>query len=181
MTHSALLAAVGGHQPQVHAEAFAAPASVLVGQVKLEAGASVWYGAVLRGDGDPIVLGAGSNIQDNCTVHTDAGFPVTVGTGVSVGHNAVLHGCVVEDDVLIGMGATVLNGASIGTGSLIAAQTLVPQGMRVPPGSLVAGVPGRVKRELTDEERAGVQLNAAVYVDLAKQHRGAVIMRPDPS
>lgn len=176
MAQSALIAAVGGHEPRVHADAFAAPASVLVGQVTLEAAASVWYGAVLRGDGDPIVLGAGSNIQDNCTVHTDAGFPVSIGSGVSVGHNAVLHGCVVEDDVLVGMGATVLNGARIGAGSLIAAQTLVPQGMDVPPGSLVAGVPGRVKRELTDEEREGIKLNAAVYVDLAKQHRDAVLI-----
>lgn len=174
MAHSALIAAVGGHEPRVHAEAFTAPASVVVGQVTLEAGAGVWYGAVLRGDTDVITLGAGSNVQDNCTVHADPGFPVSIGAGVSVGHNAVLHGCVIEDDVLVGMGATVLNGARIGTGSLIAAQTLVPQGMEVPPGSLVAGVPGKVKRELSDEEREGIKLNAAVYVDLAKQHSEAL-------
>lgn len=112
---------------------------MVVGEVTLARGASVWYHAVLRADCGPITLGENSNIQDNCTVHVDPGFPVTVGAGVSVGHNAVLHGCTVEDDVLIGMGATVLNGAHIGAGSLVAAQALVPQGMRVPPGSLVAG------------------------------------------
>ncbi|NNG88808.1 gamma carbonic anhydrase family protein [Streptomyces sp. NHF165] len=140
----------------------------------MAADTGLWYGAVLRGDADAITLGAGSNIQDNCTVHADAGFPAVIGSGVSVGHNAVLHGCTVEDDVLIGMGATVLNGARIGTGSLIAAQTLVPQGMEVPPGSLVAGVPGKVKRELTEEEQAAVRFNAAAYVDLAAQHREAL-------
>ncbi|GAA2067892.1 gamma carbonic anhydrase family protein [Streptomyces albiaxialis] len=171
MEQRALIAAVAGHEPRVAPGAFVAPTAVVVGEVSLADGASLWYGAVLRGDGGPIALGAGSNIQDNCTVHTDVGFPVTVGTGVSVGHNAVLHGCTVEDDVLIGMGATVLNGARIGSGSLIAAQTLVPQGMEVPPGSLVAGVPGKVKRELTDEEREGIKLNAAAYADLAERHR----------
>lgn len=104
-------------------------------------------------------------------MHVDPGFPVTVGARVSVGHNAVLHGCTVEDDVLIGMGATVLNGAHIGAGSLVAAQALVPQGMQVPPGSLVAGVPAKVRRELTDEEREGLSLNATMYRELAARHR----------
>lgn len=113
------------------------------------------------------------SFQDNCTVHVDPGFPVTVGERVSVGHNAVLHGCTVEDDCLVGMGATVLNGAVIGAGSLVAAQALVPQGMQVPPGSLVAGVPAKVKRPLTEEERAGITLNGTLYVELAKAHRAA--------
>ncbi|MFP1628509.1 gamma carbonic anhydrase family protein [Streptomyces sp. 5K101] len=173
MAERALIAGVGGKEPSVDPDAFTAPTSVVMGEVTLAAGASVWYQSVLRGDGGPIVIGAQSNIQDNCTVHVDPGFPVTVGERVSVGHNAVLHGCTVEDDVLVGMGATVLNGAHIGAGSLIAAQALVPQGMRVPPGSLVAGVPAKVRRELTDEEREGIKLNAAVYVDLAKEHRAA--------
>ncbi|MFF8845330.1 gamma carbonic anhydrase family protein [Streptomyces sp. NPDC015127] len=173
MAERALIAGVGGKEPSVDPDAFTAPTSVVMGEVTLAAGASVWYQSVLRGDGGPIVIGAQSNIQDNCTVHVDPGFPVTVGERVSVGHNAVLHGCTVEDDVLVGMGATVLNGAHIGAGSLIAAQALVPQGMRVPPGSLVAGVPAKVRRELTDEEREGIRLNAAVYVDLAKEHRAA--------
>ncbi|MFH8409123.1 gamma carbonic anhydrase family protein [Streptomyces sp. NPDC018019] len=173
MEQRALIAGVGGKEPAVDPAAFTAPTSVVIGDVSLAPGASVWYQAVLRADCGPIVLGADSNIQDNCTVHVDPGFPVTVGERVSVGHNAVLHGCTVEDDVLIGMGATVLNGAHIGAGSLVAAQALVPQGMRVPPGSLVAGVPAKVRRELTEEERDGIRLNATVYVELAKSHREA--------
>ncbi|MGR8011837.1 gamma carbonic anhydrase family protein [Streptomyces hypolithicus] len=170
----ALIAGLGDKMPEVHAEAFTAPTSVVIGDVTMAAGASVWYHAVLRADCGPIVLGADSNVQDNCTVHVDPGFPVTVGARVSVGHNAVLHGCTIEDDVLVGMGATVLNGAHVGEGSLIAAQALVPQGMRVPPGSLVAGVPAKVRRELTEEERAGIRLNAAMYRDLTQSHRDAV-------
>ncbi|MFF9864453.1 gamma carbonic anhydrase family protein [Streptomyces sp. NPDC013953] len=173
MAERALITAVGGKEPDIDAKAFAAPTSVVVGEVTMAPGSSVWYHSVLRADCGPIVLGADSNIQDNCTVHVDPGFPVTVGERVSVGHNAVLHGCTVEDDVLVGMGATVLNGAHIGAGSLIAAQALVPQGMRVPPGSLVAGVPAKVKRELTDEEREGIKLNAAMYLELAEAHRTA--------
>nr|WP_242437980.1 gamma carbonic anhydrase family protein [Streptomyces sp. NBRC 109436] len=167
----ALIFGIGGKEPQIDPETFVAPTSVVIGDVVLAAGSSVWYQTVLRGDGGPIVLGADSNIQDNCTVHVDPGFPVSIGERVSVGHNAVVHGCTVGDDVLIGMGATVLNGARIGAGSLVAAQALVPQGMEIPPGSLVAGVPARVKRTLTDEERAGIKLNAQVYVDRAKQYR----------
>jgi carbonic anhydrase/acetyltransferase-like protein (isoleucine patch superfamily) len=173
MTERALIRAVGGKEPSVDPDAFVAPRSVVIGEVTVHAGASVWYGAVLRADNAPIVLGANSNVQDNCTVHADPGYPVTIGERVSIGHNAVVHGCTVEPDCLIGMGATVLNGALIGFGSLVAAQALVPQGMQVPPGSLVAGVPARVRRRLTDEERAGIGLNSAVYVDLAKAHRTA--------
>lgn len=174
MADKALIMGVGGVEPRVDPAAFTAPTSVVVGDVELAAGASVWYQTVLRGDGGPIAIGADSNIQDNSTVHVDPGFPMTVGERVSVGHNAVLHGCTIEDDCLVGMGATVLNGAVIGAGSLVAAQALVPQGMRVPPRSLVAGVPAKVKRELTDEEFAGIQLNAAAYLKLAADHRQAL-------
>ncbi|QUW83491.1 gamma carbonic anhydrase family protein [Streptomyces mirabilis] len=173
MTQQALIMGIGGKDPRVDPEAFTAPMSVVIGDVTLHAGASVWYGAVLRADFGPIVIGADSNIQDNCTLHVDPGFPITVGERVSVGHNAVLHGATVEDDCLIGMGATVLNGAVIGAGSLVAAQALVPQGMQVPPGSLVAGVPAKVKRPLTEEERQGLTLNGTFYVDLAKTHKQA--------
>ncbi|MFE4754398.1 gamma carbonic anhydrase family protein [Streptomyces mirabilis] len=173
MTQQALIMGIGGKDPQVDPEAFTAPMSVVIGDVTLHAGASVWYGAVLRADFGPIVIGADSNIQDNCTLHVDPGFPITVGERVSVGHNAVLHGATVEDDCLIGMGATVLNGAVIGAGSLVAAQALVPPGMQVPPGSLVAGVPAKVKRPLTEEERQGLTLNGTFYVDLAKTHKEA--------
>jgi carbonic anhydrase/acetyltransferase-like protein (isoleucine patch superfamily) len=174
MTQKALITGIGGKDPKVDAEAFVAPTASVVGDVTLPAGASVWYGAVLRGDVERISVGASSNVQDNCTLHADPGFPVTVGERVSIGHNAVVHGATVEDDCLIGMGATVLNGAVIGAGSLVAAQALVPQGMRVPPGSLVAGVPAKVKRELTEEERQGVTLNGTMYAALAGQHRDAM-------
>lgn len=169
-----LTAAIAGRAPEIDPKAFAAPTSVILGDVRLAEGSSTWYHAVLRGDAESISIGAGSNIQDNCTVHADLGFPTVVGTGVTVGHNTVLHGCVIEDDVLIGMGATVLNGARIGTGSLVAAAALVPQGMQVPPGSLVAGVPAKIRRELTEDERALIRLNAEHYVALAEVHRDAL-------
>lgn len=170
----ALIAAVAGRTPAIAPAAYTAPTSVVLGDVSLGPGAGVWYHAVLRGDCESIRIGAGSNVQDNCTVHADPGFPAEVGAGVTVGHNAVLHGCVIEDDVLVGMGATVLNGARIGAGSLVAAAALVPQGMRVPPGSLVAGVPAKVLRPLSEEERAGLRLNAEHYVALAALHREAL-------
>ncbi|MFD9501824.1 gamma carbonic anhydrase family protein [Streptomyces sp. NPDC060035] len=173
MAEQALVTGIGGKEPDIDPDAFVAPTSVVIGEVSMAPGSSVWYQAVLRADCGPISLGPDSNIQDNCSVHTDPGFPLTVGARVSVGHNAVLHGCVIEDDVLVGMGATVLNGAHIGAGSLVAAQALVPQGMQVPPGSLVAGVPARVKREVTAEELEGIRFNALGYVELAKAHRRA--------
>ncbi|MFF2330827.1 MULTISPECIES: gamma carbonic anhydrase family protein [unclassified Streptomyces] len=173
MAEQALITGMGGKVPVIDADAFTAPTSVVIGEVTMAAGSSAWYHAVLRADCGPIVIGADSNIQDNCSVHVDPGFPVTVGERVSVGHNAVLHGCTIEDDVLVGMGSTVLNGARIGAGSLIAAQALVPQGMQVPPGSLVAGVPARVKRQLTEEELEGIRFNAVGYVELARAHRQA--------
>ncbi|MFS4104233.1 gamma carbonic anhydrase family protein [Streptomyces sp. PD-S100-1] len=171
MTHKALIVGMGGREPQVDEGAFVAPGATVIGDVTLGAGASVWYGAVVRGDVERISVGADSNVQDNCTLHADPGFPVSVGERVSIGHNAVVHGATVEDDCLIGMGSTVLNGAVIGAGSLVAAQALVPQGMRVPPGSLVAGVPAKVRRELTEEERQGVTLNGTMYAELATAHR----------
>jgi carbonic anhydrase/acetyltransferase-like protein (isoleucine patch superfamily) len=171
MTHKALIVGIGGRQPRIDPEAFVAPTASVIGDVALHAGASVWYGAVVRGDVERITVGASANVQDNVTLHADPGFPVSVGERVSIGHNAVVHGATVEDDCLIGMGATVLNGAVIGAGSLVAAQALVPQGMVVPPGSLVAGVPAKVRRELSEEERQGVTLNGTLYAELAKTHR----------
>jgi carbonic anhydrase/acetyltransferase-like protein (isoleucine patch superfamily) len=169
----ALYGLSGGRAPQVAADAWVAPGAVLVGDVTLQAGASVWYGAVLRADNAPIVIGRDSNLQDNVSAHVDPGSPLTVGDRVSVGHNAVLHGCTIDDDVLIGMSATVMNGAHIGTGSLIAAGAVVTQGMVVPPHSLVAGVPAKVRRELTEDEVADIARNAAVYLDKTTEHRGA--------
>ncbi|MGW2704829.1 gamma carbonic anhydrase family protein [Streptomyces sp. NPDC001340] len=171
MTQQALIVGFGGKEPQVDPGAFVAPTASVIGDVTLRAGASVWYGAVVRGDVETITVRADANVQDNVTLHADPGFPVSVGERVSIGHNAVVHGATVEDDCLIGMGATVLNGAVIGAGSLVAAQALVPQGMVVPPGSLVAGVPAKVRRELSEEERQGVTLNGTMYAELAKAHR----------
>ncbi|QDZ14808.1 gamma carbonic anhydrase family protein [Humibacter ginsenosidimutans] len=158
--------------PEVATFAWAAPGAQLIGAVTLHDQASVWYNAVLRADNEPIVVGERSNIQDNCSCHVDNGFPLTLGSGVSVGHNAVLHGCTIEDDVLIGMHATVMNGAVIGTGSLVAAGALVTAGTVVPPRSLVAGVPAKVRRELSDDEVAGIRRNAEVYLEHLELHRG---------
>ena len=166
-----------GASPLVPEGCFVAPGATLVGRVTLGEGASVWYGAVLRADGDTIGVGAGSNVQDGCVLHADPGFPVAVGSGVSIGHGAVVHGCTVGDEVLVGMGARVLNGARIGAGSLIAAGAVVLEGTVVPPGSLVAGVPGKVRRELGAEELAGVVANARAYVELARRHAQALAVR----
>ncbi|WP_431219123.1 gamma carbonic anhydrase family protein [Leifsonia xyli] len=168
-----LLSLAGDRTPHVSEGAWVAPTATVVGDVLLGAGASVWYGAVVRADNAPIVIGAESNLQDNVSAHVDPEFPLTVGARVSVGHNAVLHGCTIEDDVLVGMSATVMNGAHVGTGSLIAAGAVVTQGAVIPPRSLVAGVPAKVRRELTDEELAGIARNAAVYLQKTAEHRGA--------
>jgi carbonic anhydrase/acetyltransferase-like protein (isoleucine patch superfamily) len=168
-----LLLAVGERAPHVHARAWVAPGAVLVGSVELAADSSVWYGCVLRADGDRIVVGEGSNLQDGCVVHADEHGGVVVGAGVSVGHRAVLHGCVVEDGVLVGMGAVVLSGARIGRGSLVAAGAVVREGAQVPAGSLVAGVPAQVRRPLTEAEAVRVRENAPAYRGLTERHRDA--------
>lgn len=149
--------------PEIADGAWVAPNAALVGAVTIRAEASVWFGAMLRGDGDSIEIGAGSNVQDGCVVHADPGFPVRVGANVSIGHNAVVHGCVVEDGSLVGMGAVVMNGARVGRGSLVAAGSVVLEGTDIPPGSLVAGVPAKVRRELTGDEVEGLQGNAERY------------------
>jgi carbonic anhydrase/acetyltransferase-like protein (isoleucine patch superfamily) len=166
-----LTALAGRAFPEVAPFAWVAPGARLIGPVTLHDRSSVWYNAVLRADNEPIVIGERTNIQDNCSCHVDDGFPLTLGSGVSVGHNAVLHGCTIEDDVLIGMHATVMNGAVIGAESLVAAGALVTAGTIVPPRSLVAGVPAKVRRELSDEEVAGIRRNAAVYLEHLELHR----------
>ncbi|MGC0273364.1 gamma carbonic anhydrase family protein [Pseudactinotalea sp. Z1739] len=164
-----------GRAPQVHHDAWVAATATLIGEVVLAEAASVFYGSVLRADGARITIGERSNVQDGCVMHADPGVPVTVGTNVSVGHRAILHGCTVEDDSLIGMGAVVLNGARIGRGTLVAAGAVVPEGAQIPPGSLVAGVPAKVRRELDEAQIEGLRQNAATYVDLARRHREANI------
>jgi carbonic anhydrase/acetyltransferase-like protein (isoleucine patch superfamily) len=161
-----------GDTPAIHPSVFVAPTASIIGRATLAEDASAFYGVSVRADTAAISVGAGSNLQDNVVLHADPGFPCSVGAGVSVGHAAVVHGCTVEDHCLIGMGATVLNGAVIGTGSLVAAGAVVLEGTVVPPRSLVAGVPAKVRRELTDDESDGVRQNAARYVELARAHRG---------
>ncbi len=165
----------GDTSPTVSESAWIAPTATVVGDVHLAARASVFYGAVLRGDTDTIRIGEDTNLQDNVVVHCDAGSPATVGARVSVGHAAVLHGCTVEDDCLIGMGAIVMNGAVVGRESLVAAGALVPQDAVIPPRSLVAGVPGKVRRELTEEEVEGLRQNAARYLEYSANHAAIVL------
>jgi carbonic anhydrase/acetyltransferase-like protein (isoleucine patch superfamily) len=162
-----------GRTPQLHPSAFVAAGARVVGGVTLSEGSSVWYNAVLRADGDTITIGVGSNLQDNVSVHVDSGRPVVIGEDVSVGHNAVVHGCTIGDGSLIGMGAVVLSGAVIGAGCLIAGGAVVLEGTVVPEGSLVAGVPAKVRRELTAEERAGIVRNARVYREHVVEHEDA--------
>lgn len=164
---------LGDKTPQVAEGAWVAPNATLVGSVVIHEGASVWYGAVLRADNEPITVGARSNVQDNCAFHVDKGKPVTLGEGVSVGHGAIIHGATVEDNVLIGMGAIIMNGAVIGADSLIAAGALISAGVVIPPRSLVAGVPGKVRRELTDEEVETNYNNARIYEGHRDLHAAA--------
>lgn len=153
-------------------QCFVAPTAVLIGKVRLGKAASVWFGAVLRGDNEPIVVGEGSNIQDNCVLHTDPGFPLTLGRSVTVGHLAMLHGCTVGDHSLIGINATVLNGARIGRNTIIGANALVAEGKEIPDNVLAVGSPARVIREFTAEEIANFGRFAESYVRRQDQYRG---------
>ncbi len=170
----ATVLALPDHEPTIDDTAFVAPGARIVGEVSLGRESSVWYNAVLRADSAPILIGAGSNLQDNVSVHVDAGFPVILGENVSVGHNAVVHGCVIGDGSLIGMGSVILSGAVIGRGCLIAGGAVVLEGMEVPDGSLVAGVPAKVRRELTEEEKARLRGNADIYRAHTRVHAAAV-------
>lgn len=178
IAEDASVLALEGAVPDIHETAFVASGARIVGAVTLAEGSSVWYNAVLRGDSAPISLGVGSNIQDNVSLHVDPGHPVVIGENVSVGHNAVVHGCTIGDGSLIGMGAVVLSGAVIGAGCLIAGGAVVLEGAIIPPGSLVAGVPGKVRRELTEAEREGILRNAEVYRAHTARHVGAVRVQP---
>lgn len=160
-----------GVLPRVHPSAYLAPTATLIGDVVVEADAVVMFGAVLRADRDRIVLGRGSNLQDNVVVHGDPGSPALLGAGVSVGHGAVVHGCTIGDDCLIGMNATVLNGAEIGAGSLVAGGAVVLESTRLPARTLAAGVPAKPRRETTDEEVDRIRRNAQTYRDLAAAYR----------
>ena len=171
------LYSLDGHRPELPpaGEAWIAPTAVLIGRVRIAPGASVWWGAVLRGDNELIDVGPGSNVQDGCVLHTDLGFPLTIGAGCTVGHNAILHGCVLEDNVLVGMGATVLNGARIGRNSLVGANALVPEGRVIPEGSLVVGMPAKAVRPLTEEQIAGLRASAAGYVANGRRYAAGLV------
>lgn len=163
-----------GHSPRVSVGAFVAPLAALIGRVVLDAGSSVWYGSVLRGDNEEITIGERCNVQDGSILHTDPGHPLVLGREVSLGHGAVVHGSRVADSVLIGMRATVLNGSTIGSYALIAAGALVRENSEIPARALVAGVPGRIVRDVTDEECALIDRIAESYYQKSKLHREAL-------
>lgn len=163
-----------GHTPEIDPTAWVAPTATIVGRVRVGPHASVFYGAVLRGDMDEITLGEGSNVQDNCVVHTDEGVPTRIGAGVGVGHGAIVHGATVEDGCLVGMGATLLNGSIVRTGAFVAAGALVREGQEIPAGHLAAGVPATVRGELDAAMAARVAENAVAYRRLAARHRDSV-------
>jgi carbonic anhydrase/acetyltransferase-like protein (isoleucine patch superfamily) len=155
----------------IHPTAFIAPGAVVLGDVTLGARASIWYGAVLRGDMAAISVGEATNLQDGTIVHVDEGKPARIGARVGVGHRAILHACTVEDDCLIGMGSVLLNDVHVGTGSVVAAGAVVPEGTRVPPGSLIVGVPARVARQVDETLRERIRLTWEHYVAEAERHR----------
>jgi carbonic anhydrase/acetyltransferase-like protein (isoleucine patch superfamily) len=170
---SGLIGAIGEHAPSIHPDAWIAPGAIVVGRVSIGPAASVWYGSVLRADDDDIVVGASCNIQDQCCLHVDPGEPAILEERVSLGHGAVVHGAYVEAGALIGIGAIVLGGCRIGAGSLVAAGAVVTPGTRVPGGVLVAGVPAKVRRELTDTDRQSFADTPERYMGRANRHKRA--------
>ena len=165
-------------RPVVHPDAFIAPNATVIGKVTIERAASIWYGCLLRGDLEPITIGESSNIQDHTVIHIDRGYPTLVGPRVGVGHRCLLHGCVIEAECLIGMGAIILSGAFIETGSIVAAGSLVTEGMHVPAGSLVMGVPARIVRPVDDALRARIDRTWQDYVQFARDHQAGLYAPP---
>jgi carbonic anhydrase/acetyltransferase-like protein (isoleucine patch superfamily) len=163
------------HRPQIAASAWVAPGAHVLGRVELAEGVGIWFGAVLRGDNEPIRIGEGSNVQENAVLHTDPGHPLLIGAGVTVGHQVMLHGCTIGDGSLIGIQAIVLNGARIGRECLIGAGALVPEGREIPDRSLVLGTPGKVVRQLTDEDVARIREGSARYRERAATYRAQLV------
>lgn len=164
---------LGSAVPRVADDSWIAPTATVIGDAVIASQVGIWYNAVIRADEAPISIGEGTNIQDGCVVHADPGIPATIGSGVSVGHNAVLHGCTVADNVLVGMGAIIMNGAHVGEDSLVAAGALIPEKMIVPARSLVAGVPAKIRRTLTDPEVDTIRANAENYRAARVRHAAA--------
>jgi carbonic anhydrase/acetyltransferase-like protein (isoleucine patch superfamily) len=158
-----MIYALNDHSPEIAATAWVAETAVLIGKIVVEDAASIWFGAVLRGDNEEIRVGAGSNVQENAVLHTDMGYPLTIGANCTIGHKAMLHGCTIGEGSLIGMGATVLNGAKIGKGCLIGAGALITEGKEIPDGSLVMGAPGKVVRHLDLSAQARLIASAEGY------------------
>jgi carbonic anhydrase/acetyltransferase-like protein (isoleucine patch superfamily) len=165
---------LGDHRPRIDPTAWVAASAELIGQVELAAEASIWFNCTLRGDNEPIRVGARSNIQENCVLHTDPGHPLTIGERVTVGHQAMLHGCTIGDGSLIGIQAIVLNDARIGRECLIGAGALITEGKSIPDRSVVMGSPGRIVRQLTDDEVATLRRNNDTYVLRAQQYAQAL-------
>ena len=163
-----------GVAPQVHTQAWVAPSAQVMGQVSVGAGASIWFGTVVRGDTERITIGADSNIQDASVLHADAGQPLVIGERVTVGHQAMLHGCTVGDESLIGIGAIVLNGAKIGKNCLVGAGALVTEGKEFPDGSMIVGAPAKAIRQLTPEQIEGLRQSAQHYIDNARMFRATL-------
>lgn len=172
-----MIYALDGVAPQIDPTAWCARDANLIGRVVLEADASVWFGATLRGDNEEIRIGAGSNVQESCVLHTDMGFPLVIGANCTIGHKAMLHGCTIGEGSLIGMGATILNGAKIGKGCLIGACALITEGKEIPDGSLVMGSPGKVVRVLDAEAQARLLLSASGYQKNARRYRAGLVAR----
>ena len=174
-----MIYALDGIRPQLHPDTWVAPDANLIGRVVLEAGASVWFGATLRGDNEEIRVGAGSNVQENAVLHTDMGFPLTIGANCTIGHKAMLHGCTIGEGTLIGIGAMLMNGSRIGRGCLIGAGALITEGKEIADGSLVMGAPGKVIRLLDAEARARLLRSAAGYQ--ANMRRFCAGLSADPA
>jgi len=168
----------GDKRPEVAESSFVAPGAFVIGAVYLGEQSSVWYGAVLRGDTEPIRIGARTNVQDGCVLHADPGYPAVVGEGCVVGHRAVVHGCEIGDGCLIGMSATVLNGAKIGEGSIVAAGALVPEGREFSARSLIIGAPAKRVREVSEEQLQDIARGVRTYVERAAEHRKALNSSP---
>ena len=163
-----------GVRPQIDPTAWVAPTAVLIGNVIVGPRANIWFGAVLRGDNEPIVVGEGSNIQENSVLHTDMGSPLTIGANCTIGHKVMLHGCTIADGSLIGMGATLLNGAKIGKNCLVGAGSLVTEGKEFPDGSMIMGTPAKVVRELSPEQIEGLRQSARHYVENAQRFKAGL-------